>query len=239
MGQSQNTHHHHPTASADFQAAEALAFADVGQALGQMPGCGLEDLEQGAYSYLCQSFASSGIPVREQWARRKAAAWAGWWHTRHTAARQTRPHSQYSAAQALRGRVVAAIRKKGRANWQALQAQLARDRGGTVAEVAGELGCSRRYIFQLSKRKFPKLVALVLALALGVNVPKSSALATSEIQGIDQKEPLRPFTLDDVRPAAPPPLGKIDDIDDDFDQIRAELAGLYPAWAADLAKLPG
>ena len=45
---------------------------------------------------------------------------------------------------------MAALRKTNRNDWTALQVQLARDRGATVAEVAGRLGCSARYIYKLS-----------------------------------------------------------------------------------------
>ena len=110
-----------------------------------------------------------------------------------------------------------------------------------MAEVAGDIGCSTRFIYQLSKRKFPKLVAVVLALALGVNVGNSSGESLSQKLDIDQKGHLPTFTLDEGTPAHPPPLGKTVDLDDksppDFDQVRAELMVLYPHRAADLAKL--
>ena len=150
----------------DFAKAEALAFDHVGQALRLMPYCSLEDLEQAAFSYLVQSFASSGVSVREEWARGKAAKWAAWWARKHRDQRRPRPHTKYTPAQALRGRQVAALRKMARTDWQALRAQLARDRA-TVNEVAGELGCTRRYVFQLCKRRFSRLVVAVLVLALG------------------------------------------------------------------------
>ena len=213
-----------------FDQAERVAFQHVGQALRDMPFCSLADLEQAAFSYAVQSFASSGIPVREEYARRKASEWASWWFRKHRDERQPRPHSQYSAAQALRGRTVAAIRKRGRTDWTALQVQLARASGVKVAEVAGELDCSRRYVFQLSRRRFSRLVLAVLVLALGgVNVPKSSAVATSEIQGIDPKETLRPFTLDAGTPGHPPPLGELADIERIGPQIADILRG---HWAA-------
>ena len=87
-----------------------------------------------------------------------------------------------------------------------------------MAEVAAALGCSRRYVFQLSRRRFSRLVVAVLVLALGgVNVPKGSALPTSEIQGIDLKERLGSFTpsanaaarAEDVA-GLPSPIGEID-----------------------------
>ena len=218
-----------------FDQAERVAFQHVREQLAHMAGCGLEDLEQAAFSYLVQSLNASGIQVRERWARGKATTWATWWHTRHSAARQARPHSQYSVAQAQRGRDVAAIRKRGRNDWQALRAQLARASGDTVADVAGELACSTRFIYKLSKRRFPRLVALVLALALGVNVPKSSPVATSEIQGIDQKEQLRPFTTDKGGDQMRPDVAGLVSTIGENDQIRAELAALYPHRAADLA----
>ena len=199
-----------PTASADFSAVERRAFDHVGEHLANMPLCSLWDLESAAASYLSQYLGAQGVAVRREWIERKAAKWGAWWFAKHTARRTTRPHSQYSAAQALRGRTVAAIRKRGRTDWQALRAQLARASGGTVAEVAAALDCSRRWVFQLSRRRFSRLVLAALVLALGgVNVPKGSAVATSEIQGIDQKELLPAFT-----------------IDEGGDQIRPEVAGV-------------
>ena len=201
----------------DFQAAEALAFQHVKEALSDMPLCELADLEQAAFSYAAQSFNASGISVRENYLRGKASTWADWWFRKHRDERQPRPHSQYSKAQALRGRQVAAIRKRGRNDFKALGVQLARASGVKVAEVAGELNCSTRFIYKLSKRRFPKLVAVVLALALGVNVPKSSVLHLSEIQAIDLKESLPAFTIDEgkdsKRPAGEGIDGKIDDLE--------------------------
>ena len=231
--------------SAEFAEIERGAFVHVGEHLAAMPGCGLYDLESAAASYLSLYLGAQGFPMRREWIERKAAKWAAWWDAKHTAARRPRPHTRYSRDQAKRGRQVAAWRKTNRTNWQALQAQLARDRGATVAEVAGELGCSRRYVFQLSKRLFPRLVVAVLVLALGgVNDPKSSALPTPEIQDIGTKEVLGSFTFDgggdqmrpdvvETWPALPPPLGKTGDIA----AIVAELSALYPHRAGELAAL--
>ena len=61
-----------------FDQAERVAFQHVGQALRDMPFCSLPDLEQAAFSYLCESLRGSGVAVREEYARRKAATWAAW-----------------------------------------------------------------------------------------------------------------------------------------------------------------
>ena len=98
-----------------------------------------------------------------------------------------------------------------------------------MAEVAAVLGCSRRYVFQLSRRRFSRLVVAVLLLALGVNVPNCSVLHTSEIQDTDLQETLPAFTIDedggDKGPASSLPLGKIDDIDRLGLQIEDILRG--------------
>lgn len=184
------------TTSELFQQAERRAFADVGQALGKMVFCSLPDLEQAAFSYCVQSFTASGVGIREEWARRKASTWAAWWFRKHRDTRSPRPHSKYSVDQAKRGRDVAAIRKRTRNDWEALRVQLARQ-GSTVAEVAGDLGCSARFVYKLSKRKFSPLLVAVLLAALGVNVPKGSVGFQAQNSGIDQKETLRPFTIDE------------------------------------------
>lgn len=209
----------------EFDQAERMAFEYCKAMLRGMAGCSLPDLEQAAYSYLCQSFRDSGIEVGETWSRAKASKWAEWWHTRHTASRTTRPHSEYSAAQALRGRQVAAIRKKSRADWTALQAQLARHQGGKVAEIAGRFGCSERSVFRLSKRRFPKLVLVILGQALNLTHGKSSVVATSDIQAIDSKEQLRRGRV----PADPRPAGEqIDEID----RLGAAIPDLLRGWWA-------
>ena len=247
MGQSQKYAQPTTTTTTDFEQAEQAAFDHVKEALRNMCFCCREDLEQAAFSYYCEGLRLAGVQFREEYARRKATKFADWWHEKHTASKTVRPHTKYSESQALRGRQVAAIRKRGRNDWQALRAQLARASGGTVAEVAGELDCTSRFIYKLSKRKFPKLVALVLALALGVNVGNSSGgKSLPQKLDIDQKGQLRSGTLDEdgdqIRPelpetwpALPVSLGKTGD----NAEIVAELSALYPHRAAELAKLPG
>lgn len=238
MGQSQICGQSTTTTNSNFSEAEKLAFDRASQALSAMPFASLADLEQAATSYYAEGFRLAGVSVSGEYVQRKGAKLAAWWHTKHTASRQVRPHTKYSASQALRGRQVAAIRKRGRTNWTALRVQLERDRGAKVAEVAGELGCSTRQIYKLSRRRFPRLVLVVLVLALGgVNVPKSSVRFPSEFQGINQKEHLPAFTLADGSPAHPPPLGKIDEKPPPSADIVAELGALYPQWASDLEEL--
>lgn len=201
------------TTSEVFQAAEALAFDRASQALSSMPFASLADLEQAGCSYYAEGFRLAGVSVSGEYVQRKAAKLAGWWHTKHTASRTVRPHTKYSASQALRGRQVAALRKMARNDWQALRVQLERDRGATVAEVAGDLGCTTRNIYKLSRRRFPRLVAVVLALALGVNVGNCSGGESLSQKLVDtQKETLPAFTFDEGTPAHPPPLGKIEGV---------------------------
>ena len=102
-------------------------------------------------------------------------------------------------------------------DWTALQVQLARLRGNKVQQLAGELGCSDRSIFRLSKRKFPKIVLAILCQFFNMTVRKSSAVPPSKIQGTDQKETLRTGRLDEgpavKRPAARCTAAEIDEID--------------------------
>ena len=234
----------HSTASADFAEVERRAFSDVGQALGQMPGCGLEDLTQAAFSYALQSFNASGIPVREEWLRGKAAKWAGWWDCRHTASRTPRPHTDYTPAQALRGRVVSQYRRGTQADIAALIAQLAKLRGVKVSEIAGEIGKTTQHTRRLLTRTFSKLLVWIIGRTFGKGSVGFLPVNDTE-KG--QKEYLpnvrRGGPGDEGTPAHPLPLGNSIDLDDkpppDFDQIREELGVLYPAWVADLAKLPG
>ena len=214
----------------DFDQAERVAFQHVREQLAHMAGCGLEDLEQAAFSYLVQSLNASGIQVREQWARGKATTWATWWHTRHSAARQTRPHSQYSPAQALRGRQVAAVRKRSRTDWMGLHVQLMRWQGRKVAQIAGRLDCSERSVFRLSKRRFPRLVLVILGQALNLTHGKSSCAATSQIQTIGPKEQLPRVRVE----AARRPAGaQIDGAIGKVEQIGAAIPDLLRAhWAS-------
>lgn len=226
----------------EFDRAEQAAFEHVKEALRGMRYCCLEDLQQAAFSYYCEGFRIAGVPIREEYARGKAARLGAWWHQKHSASRTPRPHTQYTPAQSLRGRHVAAVRKRGRNDWTALQVQLARQGGAKVAEVAGQLGCTTRNIYKLSKRRFPRIVLAVLVLAFGVNVLNSSGWSVPQKHGsTDQRETLPTFTLDDVRPAAPPPLGQTDDIDRvgmaEHGEIVDELAARFPQWAEELEKL--
>ena len=210
---------------------EQVAFQHVNSHLENMVFCSEADLAQAAKSYFYQSVRTSGAGhlFREAYVEAKAQRIAKWWNEKHTASRTPRPHTLYTPAQAARGRAVASMRKRNRNNWQALQVQLIRQGGGKVAEVAEQFGCTTRNIYKLSKRRFPKLVAVVLALALGVNVPKSSVGFLSQNQGMDQKETLRPFTFDEGTPAHPPPLGNSVDLD----AIAAAIPDLIRShWAA-------
>ena len=215
----------------DFDQAERVAFQHVREQLAHMAGCGLEDLEQAAFSYLVQSLNASGIQVREQWARGKAATWATWWNQKHLASRTRRPHTKYTPAQAARGRRVALIRKRGATDWTALRAQLARDRGDKLAAIAGELGCSLRTASRLSKRLFPRIVGAVLSCYYGWTHGKSSAVGTWEIKAMGNgKEPLPCGRFDQGR-ALPRPAG--DGIDGESERIGAAIPDILRGlWAA-------
>ena len=175
-----------------FDQAERAAFVHVGQALRDMPFCSLADLCQAAKSYFFQSVNASGAGhlFGERYVEAKAERLAAWWYRKHQDRRTPRPHTKYTPAQAQRGREVAAIRKRVRADWTALQAQLSRDRGDQLAQIAAELGCSLRTVSRLSKRLFPRIVGVVLAHFYGWTHGKSSVVSTSDIQAIDSKEPL-------------------------------------------------
>ena len=221
MGQSQSytpNGVHATTTTTNFEQAEQAAFEHVKEALRDMRFCCREDLEQAAFSYYAEGLRLAGVQFREEYARRKAARFADWWDQKHSASRTPRPHTKYSESQALRGRQVAAMRKTNRNDWTALQVQLARQGGVKVAEVAELVGCSARNIYKLSRRRFPRLVALVLALALGVNVGNSSGGKALPQRLVDTpKEGLRSGTLAPSTaaklPAHPRPVGKIDDLD--------------------------
>ena len=217
-----------------FDQAERVAFQHVGQALRDMPFCSLPDLEQAAFSYLCESLRGSGVAVREEYARRKAATWAAWWFRKHRDRRTPRPHTKYTAAQAARGRRVALIRKRGATDWTALRAQLARDRGDKLAAIAGELGCSLRTASRLSKRLFPRIVGAVLSCYYGWTHGKSSAVGTSEIKAMgNSKEPLPCGRFDQGR-AAPRPAGDgIDGESGESERIGAAIPDILRGlWAA-------
>ena len=90
------------------------------------------------------------------------------------------------------------MRKRKRNNWLALQVQLFRQGGGKVAEVAEQFGCSTRNTFKLSRRKFPRIVLVVLCRVLNVNVPKGSGGSVHQKHpGTGTKETLRTVSLDE------------------------------------------
>ena len=113
----------------NFAEVERRAFDHVREQLAQMPSCGLYDLQSAAASYLSLFLGAQGFPMRREWIDHKAAKWAAWWDRKHTASRTPQPHTKYSPSQALRGRQVAAIRKRGQNDWTALRVQLARQGG--------------------------------------------------------------------------------------------------------------
>ena len=198
---------------------EQVAFKHVNSHLQNMRHCERADLIQAAFSYLLQSVNASGAGhlFGATYAQRKAEKWAGWWHTKHTASRSRRPHTKYSAPQALRGRQVALIRKKGATDWTALRAQLARDRGDKLAEIARELGCTIRTVSNLSKRLFPKIIGVVLDHLFRWKHGKSSVARTPHKQDVPKPEQLRCFYVEGVqageRPAERVQVDEIDEIE--------------------------
>ena len=222
-----------------FDQAESVAFQHVNANLRDMPGCCLGDLAQAAKSYFFESVRASGAAhlFREEYVERKAERSAAWWYRKHRDIRTPRPHSKYSPAQALRGRQVSAIRKASRNDWQALRVQLARQGGAKVAEVAEILGCSARFVYKLSKRKFSPLLVAVLLAALGLNDPKSSVGVTPDLTtGRNLKEELRSFSLDED--AGPVTAvngfdGAETDGTDEIDRLGLAIPDLLQAhWAA-------
>ena len=229
MGQSQE---YNPTESSRkddlFSQAEKQHFQHVVEALRGMPYCSEADLCQAAKSYFYQSAQANGTAdlFREAYVEAKAQRIAKWWNEKHTASRTPRPHTQYTPAQALRGRQVAAIRKKGRADWLSLRAQLLRDRGAKLSAIAGELGCTVRTVSRLTKRQFPKLVGVVLAAFYGWTHRKSSCCSTSEIEDVGPKESLRRVHIDQARRPAGEQI-------DEIDRLGAAIPDLLRGhWAA-------
>ena len=213
---------------------EQVAFLHVSNNLQNMAFCSLYDLAQAAKSYFFQSVHASGASgmFSERYVEEKAARLAAWWHQKHTASNSKRPHTRYNAAQAARGRHVAAIRKRARADWTALQVQLRRDRGGTLAQIAEELGCTVRTISNLSKRKFSKIVGLVLDHLFRWNHRTSSAVNTQK-QDVPKLEKLRRFHVEAV-PVVERPAGEgIDGGIDDLEAIGLAIPDLLRShWAA-------
>ena len=217
-----------------FTQAEKQHFQHVVEALRDMPYCSEADLCQAAKSYFDQSARATGTAhlFREAYVEAKAQRIAKWWNQKHTASRTPRPHTRYNAAQAARGRHVAAIRKRARADWTALQVQLRRDRGGTLAQIAEEFGCTVRTISNLSKRKFSKIVGLVLDHLFRWNHRTNSAVNTQK-QDVPKLEKLRRFHVEAV-PVVVRPAGEgIDGGIDDLEAIGLAIPDLLRShWAA-------
>ena len=128
---------------------------------------------------------------------------------------------------------MAAMRKRNRNNWLALQVQLFRQGGGKVAEVAEQFGCSTRNIFKLSRRKFPRIVLVVLCRVLNVNVPKGSGGSVHQKHpGTGIKETLRTVSLDEGAGVARPAVRCSDRERDEIDRIGLQICDLLRAhWA--------
>ena len=219
--------------SADFAEVERRAFDYVGQALGNMAGCGAEDLAQAAFSYAVQSFASSGILVRESYLRAKAAKWAAWWHTKHTASRTKRPHTKYSKAQALRGRVVSEIRRGTQSEVLALRTQLAALRGETSAQIADGIGRTARQVRRLASRNFSALLVSIICRTFG----KSSAVFSKSLTAEDRQGRLANVRLGSAR--GQNPAGTAEDVaglavdGGEIERLGPQIAELLRAhWAA-------
>ena len=197
------------TTTTNFDKAEKLAFDHVGQALRLMPYCSLEDLEQAAFSYLVQSFASSGVSVREEWARGKAEKWAAWWARKHRDQRRPRPHTRYSRDQAARGRVVSQIRRGTRADVDGLLVQLQAQQGAKLSEIADGIGRTVQHTRRLLGRRFSKLLVWII---IGTFGNGSAGFPPNFDTGRDQKETLPNVRLADVSPASSVSLGKMAEI---------------------------
>ena len=207
-----------------------------------MPFCELADLAQAAKSYFYASVNASGAGhlFREAYVEAKAERLAAWWYRKHRDRRTPRPHSQYRAEQAVRGRQVALIRKRAArrkraaTDWQALRAQLARDRGDMLAQIAGELGCSLRTVSRLTKRQFPRIVGAVLSCFYGWPHGKSSAVGTWDIKAMGNGKELLPCGRFDQGRALPRPAGDgIDGESDEIDRLGAAIPDILRGlWAA-------
>ena len=230
MGHSQKYSSTHLDRNNDPRAqAERAAFQHVNASLRDMPYCDRADLEQAAVSYFWQSVRGNGAAhlFREEYVQRKAARIGEWWDQKHTASRTPRPHTQYTPAQAARGRQVALMRKKGRTDWTALRAQLARQKGGKLAEIAEQLGCSLRTVSRLTKRQFPRIVGVVLSHYFGWTHGKSSCCPTPEIQGVDPKESLPRVHIDQQPDSKSPDERCIDPLDAQGAMIPDLLRALW------------
>ena len=218
-----------------FDQAEQAAFQHVNANLNEMRFCSEADLCQAAKSYFFQSARASGAAslFSEEYVRVKAARLGAWWNQKHTANRTRRPHTKYSAAQAARGRHVAAIRKRSRADWTGLQVQLMRRQGGKLAAIAGELGCTIRTISNLSKRLFPKIVGVVLSHYFGWKHRSSSAVRTPHKQDVSKGEKLPRFQLAGRPAVKQPAVQWIDGEIDDLEAIGLAIPDLLRShWAA-------
>ena len=184
MGTFLISHQPTTTTTTNFEQAEQAAFEHVKVALRDMPLCELADLEQAAFSYAAQSFASSGIPVRENYLRAKASTWAAWWFRKHGDNRTPRPHSKYSPAQALRGRVVSQYRRGAQADVAALLAQIAAGRGDKAGQIAAGIGRTVQHTRRLMRRTFSGLLVSIICGTFG----KSSAVSLAVNHGIDLQE---------------------------------------------------
>ena len=119
------------------------------------------------------------------------------------------------------------MRKKGRTDWTALRAQLARQKGGKLAEIAEQLGCSLRTVSRLTKRQFPRIVGVVLSHFFGWTHGKSSCGSAPEIQGVDPKEPLPRVHIDQQPASKSPDERCIDPLDAQGAMIPDLLRALW------------
>ena len=154
----------------------------------------------------------------ESYVEAKAQRIGAFWFRKHRDRRTPRPHTKYTPAQARRGGRTSATRSKARADFRALLVQIQRDRdGGTLAQIAEELGCEIRTVSNLIKRLFPRIMGVILDHLFRWKDSKSSCPSTPDIEVIEAKEPLLLFHVEGVqageRPVERVQVDEIDDIE--------------------------
>lgn len=173
---------------------DGIAWRFASAKLGQMRGAGAEDLAAAAFSYIRQSVGAQGAGdlFTAEALRLKADRLAAFWTAKHTATATKRPHTQYSAEQAKRGREVSQYRRGRASDVLALRAQLAAQRGAEVSEIAAALGLTPQHARRLKRRRF----ALVLVLALARTFGNNPLPSPTRKAGTDHKETVPNVPLD-------------------------------------------
>ena len=139
---------------------ERKAFEYANGHLANMGGCSEGDLCQAFKSYFFQYLRESGASdlFREAEVEAKAARAGAWWSRKF----KKRPHSKYSPEQTKRGHQVSRFRRGATADLAALVAQLQQQKGVKVVQIADDLEKTLQHTRRLLRRKFSKLLVLMV-----------------------------------------------------------------------------